>query len=422
MATQYIPISIGPLLEQGLAASGAGAGAASDDPGTNPAADGGPGIGYEQRDGSRWNSLREGLRARMLFPEMMLPIIEKYYHQIAADLDPRNEYDDFIILEMARASAQLEAGVRMETADYARFLDRLRNQWPQYRSEMVDRNAARLPRAAEAAHRALVKTRQGAEYLVQNLQAMERTVAARGGLTAEQCQRVFDLMGIPPEQRDDPKRCPAGDDAVNLAAVIAAEIQTLETALETDLIAADRAERRNALNGHPVPPDAATRLLRANISRARRRLEWARGLLDWLRSGGSLQGMIDPETKKPITEAVAAHVAKVKAQVKKACAPTYPTPGPQPHAASAPAGAVPDAAIPDPPAPAQASQPKAAQAHGRASDKGQVTEDQAQASTHGAPALFGSRALPPEAAALIERLTPDEHQALIIAAAVLSRT
>ena len=301
----YIPINvIPPELAEKLAKPG---------PEEEGGGDGAQEGGDDGRDGSRWNALRDGLRARVLFPEMMLPLIERHYQQIAAALGPIGEIQQWLCLEMARASAQIEAAARIELSDATRFFARIRAGWAEYRTEFVMAQAARLKRSPEDAARVLRKTRQGVEYTLEHLRGLQGVVAAHAGLNEQERQHLLDLLGRPESLRRNPTLCPAGDDPVKLAALIDGEIAKLETALKSDLIAQDQRERQDALDGLPVAADAATRRLNANMSRAKRRLNWARDLFLWLGSGGCPEGLIDPETKKSVTESVAAHVARARA-------------------------------------------------------------------------------------------------------------
>ena len=82
--------------------------------------------------------------------------------------------------------------------------------------------------------------------------------------------------------------------------------------------------------------DNATRLLRADQNRARRRFSWALNTLDMLRQGADPASLIDPDTGKPVTPG--ARPTAVKPRTRTAPAAAQAAGAPPPAAACCCAG------------------------------------------------------------------------------------
>ena len=117
-----------------------------------------------------------------------------------------------------------------------------------------------------------------------------------------------------------------------LLALVSRERARLQARLEYTLNARDEATQGMALLGIPIDPDANTRRLRSNESRAHRRLAWALSTFERLRQGAAPSSVIDPETRQPL----AAEAEAVPAPAPAPARPAPPPPPPPPRAPSRP--------------------------------------------------------------------------------------
>jgi hypothetical protein len=276
----------------------------------------------------------------------MQAVIDQFVKDLTAELNPKSEYERFLILEIARGSAQVAACASLEGPDADRFRARIRNEWQELWRELVDRMARRLPRTPEATARALKKILQGVEHILMHLRGLEGTVRAQGALDEPERQHLFDLLGIDGRLRRNPQLCPAGSDAASLLELIAKEIKKLEAKLQEELLGSDKWAQKCAIDGQDksLPPDAETQRLRSDMARARRRMNDGRALLDWVRSGGSAASLLDPQTGQPLPVTAAARSMRAQARPRAGSpSPSQTAPAPAP--------------TPDPEGPASAASP-----------------------------------------------------------------
>jgi hypothetical protein len=107
-------------------------------------------------------------------------------------------------------------------------------------------------------------------------------------------------MGIAPLLRDNFATVPACDDKEGLLALVAREVKRLETKVILELKGRDNVMRAKARLGLPMPPDATTRRIKSNESRATKRLTWSIQTFNQVRWGLAPGTIIDPETKQPL--------------------------------------------------------------------------------------------------------------------------
>jgi hypothetical protein len=148
--------------------------------------------------------------------------------------------------------------------------------------------------------RALEETLHGAEFCLESWRNLGASVAQNGGLTQPQRELACDLMGLAPLARDNFSKVPACDDKEGLLALVAREVKRLETKIILELRGRDNVLRAKARLGLPMPPDATTRRIKSNESRATKRLNWSIQTFNDVRRGVAPATIIDPATKKPL--------------------------------------------------------------------------------------------------------------------------
>jgi hypothetical protein len=237
----------------------------------------------------------------VVFPEEIAERIRERTLRLIADLQPATELHRILIGEIARTSVQVEKCRELMEEDDLRAFARIETTWDADRRREVSRLAARLPVDCRRVVLDLEETKQGAEYCLEEWNALGASVEANGGVTEEQRQHMCDLLGINPILRDNTRRVPACDDPAGLRALVAREVGRLENLLEHTLNDRDREAQALARLGlRVVPLDTAARRLRSDESRAAKRMAWATDALERLKAGAAPETVIDPETGRPV--------------------------------------------------------------------------------------------------------------------------
>ena len=292
--------------------------------GDNPS---GPKSGY---DHSRGNACKTGLRGRAVFPDEVAELIEERTAAFIAEMKPCDEWEMFLVSEIARASVLVEVAGRKLALDALRVYDRIRGDgWDVDMSRQIDRLIARLPREPLTV-RELERSKQGTEFLLANLLLIGEVVESQNCLDDQQHEMLCILLGVPHALRNGTRRIPPATDGPGLAALIAKEAARLERNLVGKLIAQDRTDQNLAkVLGSPYQ-DKITRNLRSDEARNLKRLYWAKETLAQVRAGADAATIIDPETKSPIKPgANTARSAKPKPKPEPA-PPPEPSPAPPP--------------------------------------------------------------------------------------------
>jgi len=277
--------------------------------------------GYEAGYGkSRWNSLKAGLRARILFPASMQALIDERCRAYCAQLRARSLLDSWLCLELARSSVKIDVAHELLTVNLERVLGRVETHWDEDAAAREDRRAKGLPDQPYDVARELGRSKHGTLLLISRWEALGEAVAANQGLDEAQIQMAYDLLAIPKVLRNGSRQVPAANDAPALAALVQREIGRHRTNLGRSLNAADESDREMARLNIVQQRDNVTRGLKADLHRAERRFTWAENAFHRLRQGVDPATIIDPDTKAPI----------------KPDAPRAPVSEPEPAAAESP--------------------------------------------------------------------------------------
>jgi hypothetical protein len=296
---------------------------------------------------SRRNALRGGRRSRVVFPPEMEEEIRERTRKLIEQMKLKTEVERTLARMIARTGVQAETAADKLLTDAQRVIESVDITWDADRRTQVNNLARRLPGDPIRVSQLLLKTKHGTELCLERWRGLESSIVSNGGLTEEQRQMAFDMLGVNPILRDNTSKVPAGDNAGGLLAMVDREVKRLQGTLEGELEESDQLEREYAQRGLPIHVDSITRNLKSDRSRADKLLAWAFDALQKVRAGLPPSTIINPETRQPMAP--------------EGSAPAQDGTGPQdsPAAAAAPPPPPPDSPSPypsgspsdDPPAP-----------------------------------------------------------------------
>jgi hypothetical protein len=285
--------------------------------------------------GSRYNSMNNGLRSRLLFPDEMLEEIDSLTVDLSKQMKPATRLEAWLVRQMARATVQMETCSQQLDINARRAADRADTAWVDICRERTETLSAKLPDHPFEVSRALERTKQGALFLITQWKFLGEALETNGGLDEPQRQRAFDLLGVPVVYRNGSKQVPAGTDTAALARLVARETVRHELNVVEVLNQRDQTEQELAKLGITRELDAETKTLRSNESRAMRRYAWAKRAFRELRMGVPPTEIIDPETRQPLDPDMHAAAVPESAPPAASSPPQHATSPPAPSEASA---------------------------------------------------------------------------------------
>ena len=295
---------------------------------------------------SRANAVKGSLRSKLLFTEDMLDEIARLYQEFAVSLAPVGALEEYLCREAARSSAQDSKCHDQLLLDDLRCVERVGTSWDLDLALHAEKTAATISDAPEVIAGTLGRCKHGAIHLIKHWNLMRDIVIATGSIDEPQRQVCYDLLGLNHVYRTGCVHVPARDDRVGLLALADREIARHRANLEQTLLGADSAAKGMAMLGIVGARDNATRLLRADQNRARRRFSWALNTLDMLRQGADPATLIDPDTGKPVTPGARPTAVKPRTRTAPVAAPPAPAdPDPEPDQPG-PESAAPSEAMP----------------------------------------------------------------------------
>ena len=138
-----------------------------------------------------------------------------------------------------------------------------------------DKTAARLSRDPFRISRALARTKQGAEWLLQSWIDLRAVLDVNGGWDEAQCELARTCLGFAKSCGDGGK-ISIGTDAAVLAAVVEREVNRLQGLLESSLIALDGGAQAMAMAGMPGEEDPETKKHRKYEAAPGGNMSWPR--------------------------------------------------------------------------------------------------------------------------------------------------
>src|SRR6185312_10065419 len=163
-----------------------------------------------------------------------------------------------------------------------RVIGRAEQFWELDRRSAAEDLGARLSKDPARIARALRRSRQGADWLIERWDALARIARLRGPWNEDQIRLALDLLGVAPELRQGSERV-SDDDAsaqVALAEREAARLRKEQADVLDDL---DESDRAMTEAGMPIGEDATSARLRRYEASCRRVFNSAHSELRQLR-------------------------------------------------------------------------------------------------------------------------------------------
>jgi hypothetical protein len=233
----------------------------------------------EGKQRSRANALKHGLCASVVVAEDV-----KLVQQRASDwfdaLKPQNEYQSWLVDEVAIISLRIDRCERMERR--ARDVKAMRAElcWEDDRRLDAVRLGGLLSKRPDEVVEELRRTPQGCEWLMTRWAMLAHTADVKGSWTPEQSRMAFDLLGTPIEFREGMKPGAALDldgrmieSADDPAAVARREIDALRQRREV-VEGLDEVNQALAAADLNDEDDPELKRLRRYESALHRRLRW----------------------------------------------------------------------------------------------------------------------------------------------------
>jgi hypothetical protein len=186
---------------------------------------------------------------------------------------------------MARAGARLERLDELMIIDLKRVIERAELCWEADRGKEADALGARLQKEPWRVARALARSLQGADWMIEKWVGLAAALKSNGGWDEAQRSLAFDLLAVDPELRNGSDQLPPEGDAKALAGLVAEQLESLRYVQEVSLAPLDRAEQSMAAAGMPLREDACSARLRRHEAAQRRALHWALAELRRVREG-----------------------------------------------------------------------------------------------------------------------------------------
>ena len=235
----------------------------------------------EGKDASRRNSLKRGLRSKIVFPDDLAELVEQRVGDCFAEFTPQSPYEKMLVRDMAIASVRFERCASLSVADLIRVADRAELCWEFDRRVSVEDFAARLRNDPSRIALGLRRSRQGTDWLIDHWETLAAIARETGRWDDDQRRFAFNLLGVPRELRAGAAKVPHGDDAPKLIALAESQVATLRHLQAIVLDDLNHAERAMSMAGMPLAEDKATAQLRKDEARARN--DFARARKELLR-------------------------------------------------------------------------------------------------------------------------------------------
>jgi hypothetical protein len=241
----------------------------------------------EGKKRAKANSMKHGLRAKVLLPEELVAAFDEHKAELARHFLPRSRYEDWLVGEMALAMARLDRCADLAVADLRRCLDVAAFDWDDDRRAHVEALGKRLAADPSRVAHALERSRHGADWMVERWEGLRAVLEAVGSCDEGLRRLACDLMGVPPELRAGGYKVPPAADLAGLSALAEREIARLRGRRERVLDDRDEARRSMAMAGMPLDEDPGTARLRRYEAGIRRALGWAHAELRRVREGAA---------------------------------------------------------------------------------------------------------------------------------------
>ncbi len=223
----------------------------------------------EGKIASRGNALKHGLTgAGVVVSDDDLDALRQRMIEWRPNYQPRTPEQEWLFERMVAGSIKLDRCQQQESRLRSLAIQRATLCWDEDRWLEAEEIAEKLSKRPALICQRLQKTKQGVDWLIARWRILGAIFERQGEWTEAQNATALDLMGTPPELRDE---APIEDPA----ALVAPQISRLKKRLDQSLDALDVFERAAAVSGNPITLPKALSNLRRYEATCRRQYLWA---------------------------------------------------------------------------------------------------------------------------------------------------
>jgi hypothetical protein len=256
------------------------------EPSADPTAHDEESPGPGRYDQSRWNSSKEGLRARLLLPEALQAAADERTAAYMEEFKPTTAYTRWLVSEIGLATAKADQAGEMLRIDARRRINRAASHWQHDRHAHAHDLGLRFGRDSLRVLAELLKTPQGIAVALGFWRQLGDILTTTGTWDESQRRTAFDLLGIPHSLREGSLEIPKDADTATLARIVDKQVSILRARMENEQ-ALDRSCQEMSELGMPMIEDPVTRRLRRGLAEARRDYRRARDELRRIQEGNT---------------------------------------------------------------------------------------------------------------------------------------
>ena len=250
----------------------------------------------EGKDASRRNAVKHGLASEtLILPDEESDLVAARMLAWGPALDPRDDYECWLVEEVALSSVRIDRCRAVEKAQRNRQARRAAERWDEDRREEAENLGKALHKCPELVQRKLRRTPHGCDWLIARWEALGAAIEAKGDWDDAQKALAIDLLGTPIEFRDLPTLL-SGDKA----ALVRDRIASLETYEEGVLLRLDAMDRAAAEAGIGPVEDRSIVLAKRYEAASIRRMKWAREQLLEGKPRPARPRLVEPPQPAPI--------------------------------------------------------------------------------------------------------------------------
>jgi hypothetical protein len=194
---------------------------------------------------------------------------------LVEEINPAGEYQLRLITNLATSWVKLDECHVQQEVNRLRAIDQAGLCWDTDQRAVVDNLGSRLQKDCGRVSKALERTKQGVDWLLERLGGLDLAIATQGGLDEVQYTLLLDVLGVLVELRNGGHTVPARTDEPALAARVRTEIERLEALQETTLFDLDEARQHQAKAGLPFEADPEIKRLRRLEVTLKNDIRWA---------------------------------------------------------------------------------------------------------------------------------------------------
>ncbi|CAN5912193.1 hypothetical protein BH23PLA1_BH23PLA1_37390 [soil metagenome] len=217
----------------------------------------------EGKERSRKNALKHGLTGQgTTLPGAIAEKVEVYRVELTREFRPIDAAERLLVEQAAVASARLARAFDVEQAQRIEMSQRALHGWDLDCRAEIESLAARLASHPARIASELLTSRQGADWLLDRWAGLSQVLHKQGEWDDDQRRLAADLLGVPPELRNDHPCIDPETPFDALADLIRREVRAIKRLLQLELIDRDNFNRELAELGLSFDVSALARRLR----------------------------------------------------------------------------------------------------------------------------------------------------------------